>query len=149
LRLNGKTRDEIEAALTEKTRAQLLDLIHELATFDRLLTAGQVAACTRKNKREVLAAMKAGRFVDPIFGAGFFCLAANSFRVSITAANAWRRSFFVPVDAEATAPVRAARPSRMLSPHKKKIGARRQNGVDGGKLGQRAPRDAGAEPGGT
>jgi hypothetical protein len=34
---------------------------------------------------------------NPIFRRGFFCRAGNSLKVSATAANAWRLSFFVPV----------------------------------------------------
>jgi hypothetical protein len=50
------------------------------------------------SRRDVLADMKAGRFVCPIHGRGFFCRASNSLRVTAAAANAWRRSFFVPVE---------------------------------------------------
>jgi hypothetical protein len=37
-----------------------------------LLTARQIAEASGVVKGHVLADMKAGRFVDPIFGAGFF-----------------------------------------------------------------------------
>jgi hypothetical protein len=57
---------------------------------ERLLTAREIA--------DVLADMKAGRFLDPIFGRGFFCRSGNSLRVS--AANAWRGAFFVPLSVE-------------------------------------------------
>jgi hypothetical protein len=58
-------------------------------------TAREIAEAEGCNKRDVLADMKAGRFVDPIFGAGFFCRARNSFRVTGSAVKAWRQSFFV------------------------------------------------------
>jgi hypothetical protein len=97
MRLEGKTRAEIAEALAGKDREALIELIYRLVTFERLLTAREIAEASHINKRDVLADMKAGRFVDPIFGTGFFCRAANSFRVSASAANAWRRSFFVRV----------------------------------------------------
>jgi hypothetical protein len=93
--LAGKSRNELAASLAGADRDALLDLIFSLVTFERLITAREIAEATHCNKRDVLADMKAGRFVDPIFGAGFFCRASNSFRVSVSAANAWRRSFFV------------------------------------------------------
>jgi hypothetical protein len=98
MRLTGKTREELATALAGKSRGELLELIFSLVTFERLLSAREIAEASRMSRRDVLAAMKAGDFVDPIFGAGFFCRAANSFKVSASAANAWRRSFFVPAD---------------------------------------------------
>lgn len=97
MRLTGKTRAELESCLADKSRAELLDLLFSLVTFERLLTAREIAEASHVAKRDVLAAMRAGCFVDPLHGRGFFCRAGNSLRVSAGAANAWRRSFFVPV----------------------------------------------------
>jgi hypothetical protein len=97
MRLTGKTREELAAALEDKSRAELLELIFSLVNFERLLSAGEVARASRVSVRDVLADMKAGKFVDPVFGAGFFCRGSNSRRVSMSAANAWRARFFVRV----------------------------------------------------
>jgi hypothetical protein len=97
--LSGKTRAEIEEALINKSREDLLDLIHRLVSFENLLTAREIAEASHIPRRLVLGDMRAGRFVDPIHGAGYFSRSAQSFRVSSSAANAWRASFFVPVRA--------------------------------------------------
>jgi hypothetical protein len=94
---NVQTRAELDVAMQGKTRGELLDVIFSLMALDRLMSARQIAEASGVSKRDVLAAMKAGAFVDPLFGRGFFCRASNSLRVSARAANAWRRSFFVPV----------------------------------------------------
>jgi hypothetical protein len=125
MKLVGKTRAELSLALAGLDREALLDVVFSLVTFERLLTAREIAQATHCNKRDVLADMKAGRFVDPIFGAGFFCRAANSFRVSASAANAWRRSFFVPIR------------RRDPIPLEKKTREPSQNDVNGEKAGQR------------
>ena len=98
MKLTGKTREELAAALSGRTRGELVELIFSLVSFERLLSASEIAAASKMSRRDVLADMKAGRFVDPVFGAGFFCRASNSLKVSASAANAWRRSFFVPAD---------------------------------------------------
>jgi hypothetical protein len=123
MKLTGKTRAELAVALAGLDREALLDLVFSLVSFERLVTAREIAEATHCNKRDVLADMKAGRFVDPIFGAGFFCRAANSFRVSASAANAWRRSFFVPV----------RRPDAIPA-QKNTCGS--ENGIEGQKAGQ-------------
>ena len=97
MKLTGMTREQIQAALAAKSRGELLDVIYSLATFEPLLTVRQVAAASGINKREVLRDIKAGKFVDPVLGAGFFFRGSSSVKVSALAAHAWRRSFFVPV----------------------------------------------------
>lgn len=97
MKLAGKTRTEVETALAGKSRAELVELVFSLVTFERLLTSREIAEASHVAKRDVIRAMRAGGFVDPIFGRGFFCRAGNSLRVSATAANAWRQTFFVPV----------------------------------------------------
>ncbi len=104
MQLTSKTRAEIDALLRERSRGELVDLIFSLVTFERLLTAREIADASHVAKRDILADMRAGRFVDPIFGAGFFCRAGNSLKVSASAANAWRASFFVPVPAADSIP---------------------------------------------
>ena len=128
--LIGKTREEVAQALAGKDREQLITLVHSLVTLERLFTAKQIAEAEGCNKRDVLADMKAGRFVDPIFGAGFFVRARNSFRVTGSAVRAWRRSSFV----------RARDPI----PLEKNTRAHLQNGVDEKEAGQRATALAGA-----
>jgi len=94
MRLSGKTRGEVDQALADKTRAQLVDLIYRLVSVEQLLTAREIAEASGMARRDVLRDMKAGRFIDPIFGRGFFVLARNSFKVSASAVNAWRESRF-------------------------------------------------------
>jgi len=98
MKLAAKTRCELDTLLQSKSRTELIDLIFRLTTFERLLTAREIAEASHMSKRDVLRDMKAGCFEDPIFGRGFFCRAANSLRVSASAANAWRGSFFVSVE---------------------------------------------------
>jgi hypothetical protein len=95
MRLVGKSLAELETLLADMPRAELVRLIHRLTNFEQLLTSRQIAEATQCRKRDVLEDMKAGRFVDPILGRGFFCRSANSVRVSAAAANAWRETFFV------------------------------------------------------
>lgn len=113
-----RTRAELEECLRGKSRAQLVDLIFSLVTFEQLLTAREIAAASHMSKRDVLAAMKAGRFVDPMFGPGFFCRASNSLRVSASAANAWRESFFVriPGNGSGLFPIPARKKERAVIP---------------------------------
>jgi hypothetical protein len=93
-KLSGKTRDELASILADKPHAELVELIYRLVTFERLLTAREIADASHVSRNDVLADMKAGRFVDPIFGPGFFCRGIG-FRVTTTAANHWREGFFV------------------------------------------------------
>lgn len=116
MRLTGKTRDELADALADKSRAELLELIYSLVTFERLLSVREIAQGSRVCHRDVLADMKAGKFVDPIFGRGFFCRASNSLKVSAGAANAWRRSFFVSVPPADSIPPHKKREPRRCSP---------------------------------
>jgi hypothetical protein len=96
MKLSGKSREEIAAALAGADRDRLIDLIYELSIFERLMTSGEIARHSRIDVREVIADMRAGRFVDPIHGRGFFSRARNSLKVSVSAANRWRREWFVP-----------------------------------------------------
>jgi hypothetical protein len=120
--MDVQTRAELDVVLQGKTRSELVDLIWSLVSLDKLLSARQIAEACGISKRTVLQAMKAGAFVDPLFGRGCFFFAANCIKVSIRAANAWRRSFFVQPDS--------------ITGHKKKTGS--DIGVDGKRAGQKA-----------
>jgi hypothetical protein len=96
MKLESKSYSEVAQALAGKSREQLIDLIYELSMLERLMTSREIAKASRIHVREVLADMRAGRFVDPIHGRGFFSRARNSFKVSVSAANRWRREWFVP-----------------------------------------------------
>lgn len=100
-KLIGRTRGEIERALAGKSREELLDLIYRLVTFEPLLTARQIANTCHVAKRDVLREITQGKFVDPVLGPGFFTRGGNSKKVTISAANAWRASYFVPVSPSA------------------------------------------------
>ena len=130
MKLTGKTLEEIAAALVRVDREGLLTLIHSLVTLEKLYSARQIAEMEGCNKRDVLSDMKAGRFVDPIYGAGFFVRARNSFRVTGSAVAAWRRSCFV----------RARRQDVLEAdsiPLEKNKRAASENDVNGEKPGQR------------
>jgi hypothetical protein len=101
-KLSGKTRDELASILADKPHAELVELIYRLVTFERLLTAREIADASHVSRNDVLEDMKAGRFVDPIFGPGFFCRGIG-FRVTTTAANQWREGFFVRLGSVAAA----------------------------------------------
>jgi hypothetical protein len=93
-KLSGKTRAELISILADKPHAELVELIYRLVTFERLLTAREIADASHVSRNDVLEDMKAGRFVDPIFGPGFFCRGIG-FRVTTSAANQWREGFFI------------------------------------------------------
>jgi hypothetical protein len=96
MKLEGKTYSEVAKALADKSRDQLVDLIFELSGVERLLSSGYIAKVCGIKPREVVADMRAGRFVDPVHGRGFFVRGPNSFKVSVSAVNRWRREWFVP-----------------------------------------------------
>lgn len=131
MKLQGKTFDEVQAALREFDHDQCVRLVFTLANFEQLLTASRIAKESCVDVREVLADMRAGRFVDPIFGRGFFKFGRTSYKVSRSAANEWRREWFVRLEDSI--------------PGKKKKRRRRDIGVDGKNGGQmgagRGPND--------
>jgi hypothetical protein len=93
MNLKGKTREEIELKLVNKSRSELIDLIHSLVTVEILLKPGQIAARSCINKRAVLRDIRDGKFGD------YYGRAENSIAVPISGVNKWRRSFLVPVGA--------------------------------------------------
>jgi hypothetical protein len=100
MKLAGKTRQQIDAALTRHGREELINVIFSLVTVQELLTAPEIARRSRVNVRDVRKDMKNGKFVDPIFGAGFYVRGGNSKKVTTGAVQGWRRSFFMPVASE-------------------------------------------------
>jgi hypothetical protein len=90
MNLRGKTREQIEASLASKSRAELLDLIFSLVTVEQLLKPAEIAARSCLNKRAVLRDIRDGKFGD------YYCRAENSIAVPTSGVNAWRRTFRVP-----------------------------------------------------
>lgn len=90
--LRGKTREEVEAALKGKSRSELIDTIHSVATVEQLFKPTEIAARSCLNKRAVLRDIRDGKFGD------YFCRAENSIAVPASGVNAWRRSFRVPAN---------------------------------------------------
>lgn len=91
MNLRGKSREQIEAALVNKTRAELLDLIYSLNTVELLLKPSEIAARSAVNKRAVLTDIRAGKFGP------YVCRADNSIAVPASGVNRWRESFLVSV----------------------------------------------------
>lgn len=90
MNLCGKSREQLEAALVNKSRAELLDLIYSLVTVEPLLKPSQIAARSCLNKRAVLRDIRDGKFGD------YYCRAENSLAVPLSGVNKWRRTFRVP-----------------------------------------------------
>jgi hypothetical protein len=90
MNLRGKTREQLEAALTHKSRSDLIDLIFSLLTVEQLLKPSEIAARSCLNKRAVLRDIRDGKFGD------YYCRAENSLAVPVSGVNRWRRNFCVP-----------------------------------------------------
>ena len=91
MNLAGKTREEIERRLAGKSRSDLLDIIHSLATVEQMLKPAEIAARSCLNKRAVLRDIRDGKFGD------YYCRAENSIAVPASGVNQWRNSFSVSV----------------------------------------------------
>ena len=87
--LHGKTREQLEAALRHKSRGELIDLIHSLATVEQLLKPAEIASRSCLNKRAVLRDIRDGKFGD------YFVRAENSICVPASGVNQWRDRFRV------------------------------------------------------
>ena len=98
MKLHGKTREQLEAALTHKSRSELIDLIHSHVTVEQLLKPSEIAARSCLNKRAVLRDIRDGKFGD------YYCRAENSIAVPASGVNRWRHSFRVPANAKREAP---------------------------------------------
>jgi hypothetical protein len=94
MNLRGKTREQLEAALTNKSRSDLLDLIFSLVTVEQLLKPAEIAARSCLNKRAVLRDIRDGKFGD------YYCRAENSIAVPASGVNKWRSTFCVPAEAK-------------------------------------------------
>jgi hypothetical protein len=88
----GKTREQIELALANKSRSDLLDIIYSQSTVEQWFKPSEIAARSCINKRAVLRDIRAGKFGD------FYCRAENSIAVPASGVNEWRRRFRIPVD---------------------------------------------------
>ena len=89
--LRGKTRQQIETVLFNKSRWELLDIIFSLVTVEQLFKPSEIAARSCLNKRAILRDIRDGKFGD------YYCRAENSIAVPASGVNQWRRSFLVPV----------------------------------------------------
>ena len=92
MNLRGKTREQLAAALTQKSRSELIDLIYSLVSVEQLLKPAEIAARSCLNKRAVLRDIRAGKFGP------YFVRAENSIAVPASGVNAWRKTFMVPAN---------------------------------------------------
>jgi hypothetical protein len=92
MNLRGKTREQLETALSHKSRSELIGLIHSLVTVEQLLKPAEIAARSCLNKRAVLRDIRDGKFGD------YYCRAENSIAVPTSAVNHWRNRFRVPAN---------------------------------------------------
>src|SRR5215471_18914480 len=90
--LRGKTREQLDAALRQKSRSELIDLIYSLVTVEQLLKPTEIASRSCLNKRAVLRDIRAGKFGD------YYCRAENSLAVPLSGVNKWRSTFCVPAN---------------------------------------------------
>jgi hypothetical protein len=90
MNLRGKSREQVEAALTNKSRSDLIDLIYSLVTVEQLFKPAEIAARSCLNKRAVLRDVRDGKFGD------HYCRAENSIAVPASGVNQWRSRFRVP-----------------------------------------------------
>ena len=94
MNLRGKSREQVQAALTNKSRSELIDLIYSLVTIEQLLKPAEIAARSCLNKRAVLRDIRDGKFGD------YYCRAENSLAVPVSGVNRWRRKFCVPAESK-------------------------------------------------
>lgn len=92
--LHGKTREQIEAALAGKSRAELVDVIYSLATVEQWFKPAEIAARSCVNKRAILRDIRDGKF------GVYFVRAENSIAVPASGVNQWRRRFLVPMNGQ-------------------------------------------------
>jgi hypothetical protein len=90
MNLRGKTHEQLEAALAQKSRSELIDLIFSLVTVEQLLKPAEIAARSCLNKRAVLRDIRDGKF------GVYYCRAENSIAVPASGVNEWRNNFRVP-----------------------------------------------------
>src|SRR5438876_10764949 len=90
MNLHGKTREQIQAALINKSRCELIDVIFSLATVEQWFKPSEIATRSCLNKRAVLKDIRDGKFGD------YYCRAENSIAVPASGVNRWRNNFRVP-----------------------------------------------------
>jgi len=90
MNLRGKSREQVDAALTNKSRSELIDLIYSLVTVEQLLKPAEIAARSCLNKRAVLRAIRNGEL------GSYYVRAENSIAVPASGVNQWRSNFRVP-----------------------------------------------------
>ena len=90
MNLKGKTREQVQAVLANKSRLELLDIIFSQATVEQLYKPSEIAARSCLNKRAVLRDIRDGKFGP------YYCRAENSIAVPASGVNSWRRRFLVP-----------------------------------------------------
>lgn len=95
--LAGKTPQQIAEWAKDKSHPELVIALQRAVAAEPLFTAAQIAELEQRRKVDVLKDIKAGRYVDPVLGAGYFSPGENSKKVSASALNNRRAAFFVPV----------------------------------------------------
>jgi hypothetical protein len=90
MNLTGKSREQLDTALANKSRSELIDLVYSLVTVEQLLKPAEIAVRSCLNKRAVLRDIRDGKFGD------YFCRAENSIAVPTSGVNRWRNNFCVP-----------------------------------------------------
>jgi hypothetical protein len=93
MKLHGKTREQLEVALANTSRSELIGLIHSLVSVEQLFKPAEIAARSCLNKRAVLRDIRDGKFGD------YYCRAENSIAVPASGVNRWRNGFRVPANA--------------------------------------------------
>jgi hypothetical protein len=89
MNLRGKSYEQVVAAVSHKSRRELIDLIYSLVTVEQLFKPSEIAARSCLNKRAVLRDIRDGKFGD------YYCRAENSIAVPASSVNEWRRRFLV------------------------------------------------------
>jgi hypothetical protein len=88
MNLIGKTREQIDAATKNKSREELVDLIHELATLEPKFTVTEVAKANRMSRDVILAKIKTGEIPREHVHRSL----ENSYRISLTGIRIWDAS---------------------------------------------------------
>src|SRR3954451_12376966 len=89
MNLRGKTREQLDAILANKTRDELIDLLYSHVTVEQLIKPAEIARRSCLNKRAGLKDIRDGKF------GAYYCRAENSIAVALSAVNEWRRRFLV------------------------------------------------------
>jgi len=90
--LSGKSPEEIDEALADRSQRELIAVIVSLVNVEQHFTPAEIASRSGMTKRTVLADIHAGRF-----NGEYYKRAGNQITVSASGVNAWRESFRVVV----------------------------------------------------